>query len=150
MKKHKPNPELEAFAARLRLAMKEAGLRSSATQLANAFNMRYWGDGITAHAARNWMFGVSMPKQDKLKTLGEVLQISPQDLLFGPTKPNINANEINPMNALGMGDREMLRQYLLMTPEHKCIIKHLVKMILVYQLTPRPRDDNSGQDAPVA
>lgn len=143
MKKHIPNPELEAFAARLRQAMKEAGLRYSATQLANAFNMRYWGEGITAHAARNWMIGVSMPKQDKLKTLGDVLQISPQDLLFGPTKPKINTNEPATSQALSLGDAEMLRQYLLLTAEHKCMIRHWVKLALIFEQTSKPGNDKS-------
>ena len=143
MKKHTPNPELEAFAARLRKAMKEAGLRYSATQLANAFNMRYWGEGITAHAARNWIIGASMPKQDKLKTLGDVLQISPQDLLFGPVKPKINTNETYPYQNLSLGDAEMLRQYLLLTPEHKCMIRHWVKLSMIFEQTIKPKDDKN-------
>lgn len=138
MKKHTPNPELEAFAARLRQAMKEAGLKSSATQLAHAFNMRYWGEGITAHAARNWMIGVSMPKQDKLKTLGDILQISPKDLLFGPTLHKTNANESVPGNPLGMGDAEMLRQYLVLTSDHKCMVRHFVKLALMFQQINKP------------
>lgn len=146
MKKHTPNPELEAFAARLRLAMKEAGLRASATHLANAFNMRYWGEGITAHAARNWMIGISMPKQDKLRTLGDVLQIRPEDLLFGPIKPNVNAHELKSQAPLGMGDAEMLRQFLLLNSEHKCMIRHFVKMALLYQQTPMPKDEGHGSD----
>lgn len=142
MKKHTSNPELEAFAARLRQAMKEAGLKHSATQLAHAFNMRYWGEGITTHAARNWMIGVSMPKQDKLKTLGDVLQVSPQDLLFGPNKSKMNAKESAPASALSMGDAEMLRQYLLLTAEHKCMIRHWVKMALIFQQMYKPKGDN--------
>ena len=143
MKKHAPNPELEAFAARLRQAMKEAGLRYSATQLAHAFNMRYWGAGITAHAARNWMIGVSMPKQDKLKTLGDVLQISPQDLLFGPSKSKMHAQESAPASALSMGDSEMLRQYLLLNAEHKCMIRHWVKLALIFQQMHKPKDSDN-------
>jgi hypothetical protein len=147
MKKHTPNPELEAFAARLRQAMKDAGLKSSATQLANAFNMRYWGEGITAHAARNWMIGVSMPKQDKLKTLGDVLQISPQDLLFGPSTPHPQAKESPPSALMCMGDAEMLKQYLLLTPEHKCMIRHFVKLARIYQQMMKPDNGDGKTDS---
>lgn len=136
MKKH--NPESEAFAARLRHAMKEAGLKSSATQLADAFNMRYWGEGITPHAARNWMIGVSMPKSDKLKALGDVLQISPQDLLFGPTSPSLTVRETNQTSTLGMGDAEMLRQFMQLTAEHKRMVRHWVKLALLSQTVQRP------------
>lgn len=146
MKKHTPNPELEAFAARLRQAMKEAGFKHSATQLAHAFNMRYWGEGITTHAARNWIIGVSMPKQDKLKTLGDILQISPQDLLFGPLKSKIDAKESAPSSPLSMGDSEMLRQYLLLTTEHKRMIRHWVKLALIFQQTQKPKNNGNSSE----
>lgn len=133
MKKNIYNPECEAFAARLRQAMKDAGLKTSATLLADSFNMRYWGEGITAHAARNWMFGVSMPKQDKLKALGEVLNISPQDLLFGPQHSLHAARETQISDGMGLGDTEMLRQYLQLQPEHKRMVRQWVRMSLVFQ-----------------
>jgi len=116
MKKNLHNPEHEAFSARLRQAMKDAGLKASATHLADSFNLRYWGEGITAHAARNWMFGVSMPKQDKLKALSEVLNISPQDLLFGPQRAVHAVQETQLTDGMGMGDTEMLRQYYNFNP----------------------------------
>ncbi len=135
MKKTPHNPEYEAFAARLRQAMKDAGLKSSATLLADAFNLRYWGEGITAHAARNWMFGVSMPKPDKLKTLSDVLNISPQDLLFGPQADVQVAKEPQATDGMGMGDTEMLRQYLQLQPEHKRMVRQWVRMSLAFQQT---------------
>ena len=144
MKKPNPKPESEAFAARLRLAMKEAGMKASATQLADAFNLRYWGEGITSHAARNWMIGVSIPKQDKLKTLSEVLQISPQDLLFGPQSQQTFAREFTHHFSLCMGDTEMLRQFLQLNAEHKRMIRHLVKLAFIFQ-----NRANDGPDASV-
>ena len=139
MKKNLHNPDYEAFAARLRQAMKYAGLKASATHLADSFNLRYWGEGITAHAARNWMFGVSMPKQDKLKTLGEVLNISPQDLLFGPQRVVHEVKETQVSDGMGMGDTEMLRQYLQLQPEHKRMVRQWVRMSLVFQQNHSPR-----------
>jgi transcriptional regulator with XRE-family HTH domain len=145
MKKNLHNPEYEAFAARLRQAMKEAGLKTSATHLADAFNLRYWGEGITAHAARNWMFGVSMPKQDKLKALSEVLNISPQDLLFGPQKELHAVQETQVTDGMGMGDTEMLRQYLQLQPEHKRMVRQWVRMSLAFQQSDSPRLDRLPQ-----
>ncbi len=145
MKKNLHNPEHEAFAARLRQAMKDAGLKASATQLADSFNLRYWGEGITAHAARNWMFGVSMPKQDKLKTLGEVLNISPQDLLFGPQRVVHAVKETQLIDGMGMGDTEMIRQYLQLQPEHKRMVRQWVRMSLAFQQSDSPRLDRLAQ-----
>jgi transcriptional regulator with XRE-family HTH domain len=141
MKKNLHNPEYEAFAARLRQAMKDAGLKASATHLADSFNLRYWGEGITAHAARNWMFGVSMPKQDKLKALSEVLNISPQDLLFGPQRELHAVQETQLTDGMGMGDTEMLRQYLQLQPEHKRMVRQWVRMSLAFQHSDSPRLD---------
>jgi transcriptional regulator with XRE-family HTH domain len=133
MKKLNRNPISEAFAARLRLAMKQAGLKASATQLADAFNLRYWGEGITAHAARNWITGVSIPKPDKLKTLSELLQISPHDLFFGPETSNLPLNEPLQFQNLCMGDTQMLKQFLKLDPEHQRMIRHWVLLAYLYQ-----------------
>ena len=145
MNKNLHNPEYEAFASRLRQAMKDAGLKTSATHLADAFNLRYWGEGITAHAARNWMFGVSMPKQDKLKALSEVLHISPQDLLFGPQREVHAVKEIHMTDGMGMGDTEMLRQYLQLQPEHKRMVRQWVRMSLVFQQAPHESKSGPAQ-----
>jgi transcriptional regulator with XRE-family HTH domain len=145
MKKNLHNPEYQAFAARLRQAMKDAGLKASATHLADSFNLRYWGEGITAHAARNWMFGVSMPKQDKLKALSEVLNISPQDLLFGPQRVVHAVKETQLIDGMGMGDTEMLRQYLQLQPEQKRMVRQWVRMSLAFQQNDSPRLDRLAQ-----
>jgi hypothetical protein len=50
--------ENQAFAERLRQALKGIGVRPSPTLVANEFNLRYWGKSITSHTARNWLLGV--------------------------------------------------------------------------------------------
>jgi len=147
MRNKNTNPDVEAFAARLRLAMKQAGFKLSATQLADAFILRYWGEGITSHAARNWMTGVSIPKSEKLKTLSEILQITPQDLFFGPDKnalPDKNSSHHRP---LSMGDALMLRQFLRLNPVHQRIIRHMVMVTLAFERDgpkPPPTDTNEN------
>ncbi|MBE0473273.1 hypothetical protein [Rhodoferax sp.] len=72
--------ENQAFADRLRLALKGIGIRPSPTLLANEFNLRYWGKSITSHTARNWLLGKSIPMQDKLRVLAEWLHVSADEL----------------------------------------------------------------------
>ena len=79
--------QANTFAERFRSALKDAGVRVSATVVANEFNLRYWGEGISSHAARNWLMGVSIPKQDKLMVLAKWLKITPEGLLFGTPPP---------------------------------------------------------------
>jgi len=67
--------ENQAFAARLRQALKWAGMWPSPALLANEFNLRYWGKSITANTARNWLLGQFIPMQDKLRVLSEWLHV---------------------------------------------------------------------------
>ena len=120
--------EAQKFAQRLRTAMQDAGYKPSATVLANEFNLRYWGNSITAHAARNWLIGVSLPKQDKLRVLSEWLRISPNDLLFGPehTPTRLPLMEDLIPEALNLADHQMVKRYLALSVEHRRVIRELV------------------------
>jgi hypothetical protein len=46
-----------------------------------------------------------------------------------------------------MGDAEMLKQYLLLTPEHKCMIRHFVKLARIYQQMMRPDNGEGKSDS---
>ena len=118
----------EEFGHRLRLLMREAGFKASPTVLANEFNLLYWGDGITSHAARNWLIGVSLPKQDKLRVLSDWLRISPNDLLFGPehTPTRLPLMEALVPDELNLADHQMVKRYMALSVEHRRVIRELV------------------------
>ena len=120
--------EAQKFAQRLRTAMQDAGYKPSATLLANEFNLRYWGNSITAHAARNWLIGVSLPKQDKLRVLSDWLRISPNDLLFGPERPptRLPLMEATAPQELNLADHQMVKRYMALSVEHRRVIRELV------------------------
>lgn len=113
------------FADRLRAALKEAGVRVSATVIANEFNLRYWGEGISSHAARNWLMGVSVPKQDKLMVLSQWLKISPEGLLFGTPAPHPAAESFKD-EQLNLVDKQLISRYLALQPEHRRVIREVV------------------------
>ena len=102
--------EAQAFSERLKQALEAAGVRPSPTVVASEFNLRYWGKSITAHAARNWLIGVSLPKQDKLRVLSDWLRISPNDLLFGPEHmpTRLPLMEALTPDALNLADHQMV------------------------------------------
>lgn len=105
--------ENEQFANRLRLALKGVGVRPSPTIVANEFNLRYWGDSITSHTARNWLLGKSIPMQDKLRVLADWLHVSADELRFGTLAPTFKAQEAGlDLSALSMQDRDMLMRYM--------------------------------------
>jgi hypothetical protein len=121
-----PRKKTETFADRLRSAVKEAGVRPSATVVANEFNLRYWGDGISSHAARNWLMGVSLPKQDKLMALSKWLKVAPEGLVFG-TRPASLADSDIPKTATSLVDQQLIANYLALRQEHRLIIREVVE-----------------------
>ena len=125
--------ESQRFAHRLRLIMRAAGHPLSPTLVANEFNLRYWGDGITVHAARNWLNGISLPKSDKLRVLAMWLQVKPQDLLFGlDAKPAMMGVEERPEhNALTLADEYMLEKYHALSHDYQRMVKEMVAALYV-------------------
>lgn len=113
------------FADRFRTALKDAGIRVSATVVANEFNLRYWGEGISSHAARNWLMGVSLPKQDKLLVLSRWLKISPEGLLFG-TPPPRPVDESQKDEHINLVDQQLISKYFTLEPEHRRVVREVV------------------------
>ncbi|WP_310626853.1 hypothetical protein [Limnohabitans sp.] len=122
----KPYPkETNKFAERFRAALKDNGVRVSATVVANEFNLRYWGEGISSHAARNWLMGVSVPKQDKLLVLSKWLKISPEGLLFG-TPPQRPVDEKMSDGEINLVDQQLVSRYFALEPEHRRVVREVV------------------------
>ena len=114
------------FAERFRAALKDAGVRVSATVVANEFNLRYWGEGISSHAARNWLMSASIPKQDKLLVLSKWLKISPEGLLFG-TPPPRPTDETARDEKINLVDQQLISRYFTLQPEHRRVIREVVE-----------------------
>jgi hypothetical protein len=138
----RPSSEAQRFALRLHSILREAGLPLSPTFLANAFNLCYWGDGITAHAARNWLNGISLPKADKLRALALMLQVNPQDLLFGPSHPPMamGVEEHTGASILTLADATMLERYHALPHDHRRIVREIVAALHVLRQQDRPED----------
>lgn len=71
--------EQAQFAARLRAALRQAGIEESAVALMKRFNSRYDGASVTSQAVSGWLLGKSMPRQDKLRALADLLDV---DLVY--------------------------------------------------------------------
>jgi len=132
MKRTYPPKETAKFADRFRTALKEAGIRPSATVVANEFNLRYWGEGITSHAARNWLMGVSVPKQDKLLILSKWLKISPEGLLFG-TPPSMAIDNNISEDRVNLIEQQLVSKYLSLTCDQKRVVREVVDGLLALQ-----------------
>lgn len=73
----------QQFGARLREAMVRAGYDPKPALLEREFNLRWHGKPMTLHGVRRWLLGEAIPGQDKIVTLAEWLQVSPQTLRYG-------------------------------------------------------------------
>ena len=119
----------QEFSVRFKTALKEAGVKISASHVASEFNLRYWGQSISTHAARNWLMGVSVPKQDKLVVLANWLRITPETLLFG-THPACPVAENAADEPINLVDRALIAQYLQLLPEHRYAVRLIVEALL--------------------
>ena len=70
------NLEAQAFSARLAAQLKANGHPTSATCLARHFN-------VTPHAARQWLNGVFIPKEQNMQALAKWLKVDPRWLRYG-------------------------------------------------------------------
>ncbi len=124
--------ETQAFAERLRLALKGIGIRSSPSLVANEFNLRYWGKSITPNTARNWLLGKSIPTQDKLRVLADWLHVSPDELRYGTLAPTFKAHDSGAgMSVLTMQDREMLVRCMTLSLEDRKTVCDVVVALVV-------------------
>ena len=119
--------ENQKFAARLATAIDSKGLKQSPTSIANLFNSKYEGRPITPHTARNWLLGKSLPTQEKLVLLAELLEISPEQLRFGRSSEktlisDFDGAEIEVANV----DQQFFRRYLALTETQRRVVRDVV------------------------
>ncbi len=124
--------ENQAFADRLRMALKGMGVRPSPAVLANEFNLRYWGKSISSNTARNWLLGKSIPMQDKLRVLAEWLHVSADELRFGTLAPATKLSVVGSDAAtFTMQDRDMLAKYQTLSVEDRKTVCDVVVALAV-------------------
>ena len=122
------NPHAHEFSNRLKIALAHAGVKASASHLASEFNLRYWGQSVSNHAVRNWLIGISIPKQDKLVVLADWLRVSPEALLFGtePVRPADQHFSTGPVNLV---DQRVIAQYFKLSAEHRFVVRMIVEAL---------------------
>jgi transcriptional regulator with XRE-family HTH domain len=111
--------EAIAFSERLRAALEANGVKASPTVLANYFALQN-SRRITPHTARNWMLGISMPRQDHLRVLATWLKVSPDQLRFGRSVANTT---IFRGYEVSIEDQEFLAKYFSLSTAQKSIVR---------------------------
>lgn len=113
--------EAMAFSQRLRTALEANGIKASPTVLANYFGLpNSKGQKITPHAARKWLLGTSMPRQDHLRILASWLKVSPDQLRFGKTEAN---SAMFQNFEVSIEDQEFLAKYFSLSAAQKSVVR---------------------------
>ncbi len=84
--------EKQQFSERLKAAMAAAGLEARPMVLEKLFNLHYRGTPMTYQGVRRWLLGLSVPEQDKLEVLADLLGTDAYSLRYG-SKGNARARE---------------------------------------------------------
>ena len=116
------------FAARLEQAMTAKSIKLSPTVLGNLFNSVFDGRAVTPHTARNWMLGKSMPTQEKMVVLAELLDSSAEHLRYGRnsektlTLQNADGSETE----LNSSQQQLVRKYIKLSTSQQRLVSDLV------------------------
>ena len=119
------------FAARLEQAMAAKSIKHSPTVLGNLFNSVFDGRAVTAHTARNWMLGKSMPTQEKLVVLAELLDTSAEQLRYGrhSEKTLMICNADGSETELTGSQQQLVRKYIKLSASQQRLVNDLVDEI---------------------
>lgn len=116
------------FATRLALALETKVIRNSPTVLANLFNSKFGGKSVTPHTARNWILGKSLPTQDKLVCLAELLGTSSEYLRFGTNNNRtfVISQTDGTSNELTDQQQQFVRRYLQLNIVQQRLVSDIV------------------------
>ena len=139
------------FAERLRAAMLAAGLQARPGVLLNLFNTHYWGQSVTFQAVSRWLRGESIPAQDKLVTLAEVLRVEPEVLRFGEAvRQSVQAKRQRWDEGVGYLERETFDAFLqLPAPQRKLVREVILTFAKVHGADAPGANDSKGVPGPV-
>jgi hypothetical protein len=108
--------------------MSAKSIRRSSTVLANLFNAEFDGKAVTIPTVSNWMHGWTMPTQDKLVVLAELLDTSAEHLRYGrnseKTLTLLNADGSE--SELSVSQKQLVRKYIMLSASQQRLVSDLV------------------------
>ncbi len=130
-----------AFAERLKQALKRSRKKiETAADLALQFNLRHSNEPITAQAAQKWLAGKSHPTPDKIATLADWLNVSPQWLRHGigeKARPQatrlVSKEPTADTNVFSDDERQLIQKMRLLTEHRRYLITQLVQELALEQ-----------------
>lgn len=118
--------ERAEFSARLADALAEANISLTITHMVAEYNLRAGNETVTVHAARKWLRGEAIPKQDKIHILANWLGVTTSWLRFGLDKRmrvQRNGRDIAPTSS---EDLSLLRDFNRLSENERGIVFELI------------------------
>lgn len=119
------------FSLRLSEAMRVLGYEPRPAVLFRLFNAKYRGRSVSFQTASRWLNGRSMPEQDKLQVLAELLGVDPHVLRFGKGKVRVMEKQAIWPVGTGARERQIIEAFLALPPKRRELVGELVKALLV-------------------
>ena len=117
----------DEFSARLRAAMKSAGMKISGTELARRFNLKWNKTPISVQAVSRWINSQSIPRNDKLQVLAKLLRVDPHALLYGAPEPASAAERRREWeDRVTYAERETIEAFLHLPTPQRLIVRDVI------------------------
>jgi hypothetical protein len=123
------NKTKNEFAARLVQCLQQTGRSTSPTHLAAEFNAYFSGTSVHMHACRKWLLGESIPTQEKLVVLAQMLGVTAEWLRYG-VKGKQAMEVSNAPYIASSRDVSILRSYQRLSLRDQQVVASLIKMLL--------------------
>lgn len=125
--------EKRAFGRRLSQGMVAKGLKPRPAVLERQFNLRYQGKPMSLHGVRRWLKGETIPAQQKVVVLAEILDLDPQELRFGRREGRptalVREPDVRWLADLGWSDRALYQAIKSLKAPQRKVVRDLILLL---------------------
>jgi len=91
--------------------------------------VRFTGRPVTVHAARKWLFGESIPTQDKMRTLADWLGVSANWLRYGGSDDSTDS--AGSRFSFESDNLKLASDLQLLDPDYRQIVREFVRILVL-------------------
>ena len=125
--------EKNYFSSRLSEALSNAGVATSPTAFARAYNARADGAAVSVYAARKWLAGEAIPTHEKIVILATWLGVNPAWLRFGDSKVELS-HDVIPEAEISTPALALVNDILSLPGREQQIVREIVDAFLKHAI----------------
>lgn len=121
--------EKAQFSARLKGALKAAGISGKPADLEKLFNLAYRGKPMSYQGVRFWLIGKTMPEPDKLEVLAGLVGVDAQALRYGrspDSRSRVAESALSWPAQIDAEDRIAISRFLKLPEDTRKIIRDII------------------------